>query len=157
MPRCAMVAGEWLRETKAAEEHAASVGVVPTEWPRVAEHPAGYRERKPNTRDPVRIRGGAPSINPPETDKKVSIAMTTWPTTTENRIEPLPMFLTPADLSRLTGRVKSGAQCRWLKEHGWPYERDAKGRPVVLRSVVEARMGGDGLAEVEPEPEWEAM
>lgn len=51
------------------------------------------------------------------------------------------MFLTPAELRDLTGLKRPSAQYRWLDRAGWPVERDAKGRPLLLRSVVLARLG----------------
>lgn len=51
------------------------------------------------------------------------------------------MFLSEEDVERLTGRSRPSAQRRWLLEHGYPHEVNALGFPVVLRSVVEERLG----------------
>lgn len=51
------------------------------------------------------------------------------------------MFLTDEDLQALTGLVMPSAQRRWLAARGYPFELNATGRPRVLRSVVEDRLG----------------
>jgi hypothetical protein len=51
------------------------------------------------------------------------------------------MFLTAVELADLTGLRRPTAQYAWLRENGWPVERDARGRPRLLRAVVEARLG----------------
>ena len=52
------------------------------------------------------------------------------------------MLLTRSDLESLTGYVRPSAQRRWLDARSWVYELGADGRPRVLRSYVEAQMGG---------------
>ena len=52
------------------------------------------------------------------------------------------MFLSPDDLARLTGLQRPSAQLRWLAAHGWKFEVDRFGRPVVLRAEAERRMLG---------------
>lgn len=52
------------------------------------------------------------------------------------------MLLASQDIKDLTGRIRPAAQIRWLKEHSWPFEVGADGRPKVLRSVAVARLGG---------------
>jgi len=42
----------------------------------------------------------------------------------------------------LTGRQRRAAQLRWLQRREYPHELDADGRPLVLRSYVERRLGG---------------
>jgi hypothetical protein len=66
------------------------------------------------------------------------------------------VFLTAAELRDLTGLCRKLAQYRWLRENGWPVQRDAKGRPLVLRSVVEARLGATPSREPAG-PNWEAL
>jgi hypothetical protein len=46
------------------------------------------------------------------------------------------MFLTPADLQRLTGRRQRAAQRRYLDRQRIPYRTDADGAPVVLASAI---------------------
>ena len=54
------------------------------------------------------------------------------------------MFLTEQNMKELTGRVRPCAQIRWLKDNDWPFEINALGHPVVLRSVAVAKLGGNG-------------
>jgi hypothetical protein len=51
-------------------------------------------------------------------------------------------FLTDAEVERLVGTPRKGRQIAWLSERGYPLEVNEAGRPVVLRSVVLARLGG---------------
>ena len=51
------------------------------------------------------------------------------------------MFLTDAELAKLTGRAKPSAQIRELERQGIPHTVNAAGRPVVLWASVEARHG----------------
>ena len=51
-------------------------------------------------------------------------------------------FLTDAEVERLVGSPRKGRQIAWLSERGYPLEVNEAGRPVVLRSVVVARLGG---------------
>jgi hypothetical protein len=52
------------------------------------------------------------------------------------------MWLTPAELRSLTGRTYAKYQIDWLTERQWTWEPDANGKPKVLRSYAESRMGG---------------
>lgn len=56
-------------------------------------------------------------------------------------------FLTPDDLKDLTDMVIPSAQARWLERNGWKFVLSAAGRPKVLWSYAEFRLG------VAPEPE----
>jgi hypothetical protein len=49
------------------------------------------------------------------------------------------MFLTDDELLALTDRKRPSDQIRYLRERGYPFEIGAKGKPKVLRSVVEQR------------------
>jgi hypothetical protein len=51
-------------------------------------------------------------------------------------------FLTDAEVERLVGTPRKGRQIAWLSERGYPLEVNEACRPVVLRSVVLARLGG---------------
>lgn len=44
-------------------------------------------------------------------------------------------FLDDDELERLTGYVKPSKQIEWLREHGFPFTINAKGRPVVRRDM----------------------
>lgn len=48
-------------------------------------------------------------------------------------------FLSAADIEALTGYRRPSYQIDWLKRHGLLLHVNARGRPVVLRSVVEGR------------------
>ena len=65
------------------------------------------------------------------------------------------MFLAAPELAALTGLRRPSAQYAWLRRAGWPVERDARGRPLVLRSVVEARLGA--VVGRPAAPNWEAL
>lgn len=52
------------------------------------------------------------------------------------------MFLTPDQVRELTGCARVAQQIEWLKARNYAFDLDAKGRPVVLRSYVEGRLGG---------------
>lgn len=65
------------------------------------------------------------------------------------------MFLTPDEIAELTGLKRPRAQVFWLRANGWPVETDAAGRPKLLRSVVEARMGS--VATQTATPNWGAL
>ena len=68
------------------------------------------------------------------------------------------LFLTPEDLRELTGYRRQAAQIRWLREHGYLFDVRADGKPVVLWSHVNQRLGGSDSADSnEPEPNWSAL
>lgn len=54
------------------------------------------------------------------------------------------MFLNDDELYDLTEYKPSrpDKQIEFLREHGYPFEISSKGRPKVLRSYVEKRLGG---------------
>ena len=51
------------------------------------------------------------------------------------------MFLSREELQELTDYTRSEAQCRWLEEHGYPFDKSSSGKPKVLRSYIEYRLG----------------
>jgi len=59
------------------------------------------------------------------------------------------IFLTAAEIRRLTKRKKRDAQIRVLKARRIRYTEDGDGRPVVLRAAVERKLLGHAEA---PEP-----
>lgn len=65
------------------------------------------------------------------------------------------MFLTPAELNTLTGRMRPSAQVRWLRQHGYKHTVNALGEPVV--AVAEANRKLVGGAKTNQEPNWEAL
>jgi len=51
-------------------------------------------------------------------------------------------FLTEQEIHDLTGCRVRQLQIRWLASRRWPFELDHYKRPVVLRSVMECKIGG---------------
>jgi len=51
------------------------------------------------------------------------------------------MFLTDDDLRQLTGYLRAAPQKRWLLRLGIAFEENARGRPIVLRNLIEKRLG----------------
>lgn len=66
--------------------------------------------------------------------------------------ETLPAFLDDAELEQLTGRSRRQAQIRWLRDHGFAFEVNARGAPVVARRYAEQRLGVGQQAE-RPKPD----
>jgi hypothetical protein len=60
------------------------------------------------------------------------------------------MFLSDDEVADLTGYQLPAYQRRWLIGNSYPFEIDAHGRPKVLRSYTEARMGGKVATTREP-------
>ena len=60
------------------------------------------------------------------------------------------MFLTKQHVEDLTGFKRPSRQCRWLANHGYRFEVNAAGWPVVLSSVVEQKLGLAGHSERQP-------
>lgn len=69
------------------------------------------------------------------------------------------MFLSTADVARLTGLEQPAAQRRHLRSRGIPYETDAAGRPLVLVDEIERRLRADGKARgrERPSPRWDGV
>jgi hypothetical protein len=67
------------------------------------------------------------------------------------------MFLAAKDIEALTGRKRRQHQINWLVEHGFPFEVNAAGLPVVLRSVVEQKLGGKVAARNRARPRFERL
>ncbi|WP_288357062.1 DUF4224 domain-containing protein [uncultured Pseudomonas sp.] len=51
-------------------------------------------------------------------------------------------FLDGQELATMIGRKSKAAQCAWLDKHGWRYERNAAGRPVVGRVYARLKLAG---------------
>jgi hypothetical protein len=52
------------------------------------------------------------------------------------------LFLSKDEVAELTGYKLPAHQGRWLKEHGWVFERNATNRPIVGRDYARSRLGG---------------
>ena len=50
------------------------------------------------------------------------------------------MILTAEQLASLTGRRRAAGQIQWLTEHGYRFDVNALGRPVVLVKEVEGKL-----------------
>lgn len=51
------------------------------------------------------------------------------------------MLLSDTEIAALTDRTYAKHQIAWLKANAWQFEVSAQGRPKVLRSYAEQRMG----------------
>jgi hypothetical protein len=67
------------------------------------------------------------------------------------------MFLGAKDIEVLTGRKRRQHQISWLSDHGYPFEVNAAGVPVVLRSVVERKLGGKVITRNRARPRFERL
>lgn len=52
------------------------------------------------------------------------------------------MFLDDDQLVELTGYRQKVKQVEWLRARAWPFELSASGRPKVLLSYMNKRLGG---------------
>lgn len=65
-----------------------------------------------------------------------------------------PLFLTSDELRELTGYQIGHYQARWLDAHGYPFDLTISGKPRVLRSFIEKRLGlasAESLSHTEPD------
>ncbi len=51
------------------------------------------------------------------------------------------MFLSKEDLEQMTGFKRPSRQRKWLDHNGYRFDVNAAGRPVVLMSAVEQKLG----------------
>lgn len=65
------------------------------------------------------------------------------------------MFLTPKEITALTGYERPSAQVRWLRNNGWKITVNALGRPIVALAEVNRRLVGGGIGK--KEPNWGAL
>jgi Domain of unknown function (DUF4224) len=49
--------------------------------------------------------------------------------------------LTPDELSELVGSSRKQKQIEWLGYRGWRFDLDVNGRPIVMKSYLESRLG----------------
>jgi hypothetical protein len=49
--------------------------------------------------------------------------------------------LTSIELKELVGSTHKKKQIYWLAQRGWRFDLDINGRPIVIRSFLEARLG----------------
>lgn len=50
------------------------------------------------------------------------------------------IFLNAEEMFELTGLKLASAQCRWLTNNGYPFDKSQSGKPKVLRSYLEQRL-----------------
>jgi hypothetical protein len=55
------------------------------------------------------------------------------------------LFLSAEERIELTGYLRNADQRKWLTLHGWMFEANAAGVPVVSRAYAESRLGGKAL------------
>lgn len=66
-------------------------------------------------------------------------------------------FLTPEEMTTLTGYARRNGQILWLRERGWRFELDRDGNPRVARAYMERRMVGDTDQPEPPSHNWSAL
>jgi hypothetical protein len=66
------------------------------------------------------------------------------------------MFLTHAEIERLTGKKRHKAQILWLREHGYKVEPNGLGEPIVAIAEYNRKAVG-GARRQEQEPNWSEM
>jgi hypothetical protein len=65
------------------------------------------------------------------------------------------MFMTPEAITDLTDSPQRSRQIEWLDRHGWTYEVSLTGKPKVLLSYAERRMGlADAKKSANTEPDF---
>jgi hypothetical protein len=69
------------------------------------------------------------------------------------------VILGSSDIELLTGYVRSSAQARWLRRHGWRFTVNALGAPVVALAEFNRHMvgGKSATAPQEPDFNWDAI
>jgi hypothetical protein len=67
------------------------------------------------------------------------------------------MFLTPQELQRLTGYIRSSAQIRWLRRNGWRFTVNGLKEPIVAVAESERKLvSGQGMSK-QHEPNFGAL
>lgn len=66
------------------------------------------------------------------------------------------MFLTQAEVERLTGKKRHSAQIRWLRKRGYKIEVNGLGEPIVAVSEATRKLVG-GSYSLQQEPNWGAL
>ena len=67
------------------------------------------------------------------------------------------MFLTPQDLHRLTGYIRSSAQIRWLRKNGWRFTVNGLKEPIVAVAESERKLISGPASTRQDEPNFEAL
>jgi len=66
------------------------------------------------------------------------------------------MFLSTAEIERLTGKKRPSAQIRWLKAHAYRFTVNGLNQPVVAVAESTRKLVGGAVAQHQ-EPNWDAM
>jgi hypothetical protein len=66
------------------------------------------------------------------------------------------MFLTPSDITRLTGKKRSSAQVVWLRSKGYRIEVNGLGEPILSVAEATRKLAGGSRTKNE-EPDWAAL
>lgn len=64
------------------------------------------------------------------------------------------MFLSPEQLSALTGAKRRGGQIRWLQAHGWRYTLSGTGAVIVASAEFEAQLVSGKATQPESAIRW---
>jgi 6-phosphogluconate dehydrogenase (decarboxylating) len=69
------------------------------------------------------------------------------------------VILESSDVEQLNGYVRSSAQARWLRRHGWRFTVNALGAPVVALAEFNRHLvgGRSATAPQEPDFNWDAI
>lgn len=54
--------------------------------------------------------------------------------------------LTPDEIGEITGRARRDQQVEWLTDHGWRFDRNASGAPIVGRLYARFKLAGIDLS-----------
>lgn len=66
------------------------------------------------------------------------------------------MILPQSDIKALTGYIRVSAQIRWLRKHGWKFEVNGLGMPIVALGEFNRHMIGGRVAKSQ-EPNFEGI
>jgi hypothetical protein len=54
--------------------------------------------------------------------------------------------LAPDEIEEITGRARRDQQAQWLTDHGWRFDRNASGVPIVGRLYARFKLAGIELS-----------
>ena len=60
--------------------------------------------------------------------------------------------LAPDEIEEITGRARRDQQVQWLTDHGWRFDRNASGVPIVGRLYARFKLAGIELSTVVVSP-----
>ena len=65
--------------------------------------------------------------------------------------------ITDQQIKELTGYARWADQRKWFEKRGWPFEVACGGRPIVLRSYVENRLGNSDQLTRKYQPNFDSL